>query len=111
MVNLEHIQGKDWLGELTLTDENGAPIDLTGCSFRGQARSAYDSTHAAFSYVFTPKIPLTDGKCDVSLPNNFYTKIISSEAKFVYDWEFVSSGGLVDELQRGIATVLPEATK
>ena len=110
ILNLELKQGADYLAQIELQNDDETPIDLTGCTFAGQARTSYDSTEIAFSFTFTVTSALA-GKVDVSLPNTFYKKKMSEQARFVYDWELTDAGGKKKEIARGVAIVQPEVTK
>jgi hypothetical protein len=101
-------QGKDWVCQLELQNDDETAIDLTGGTFQGRARLSYGHPDIAFTFTFTPQSPLSSGIVDVSLPDDFYTTRMIQKQKFVYDWEFVDSGGRVHPISRGDITVIPE---
>ena len=102
-------QGSDFRRVLTITDQGGTPIDLTGYTFRGQGRKNYQDALPAFTFTF-----LITGVGTVSwtLTNDALTSLsLSYDEKFRYDVEMVSSGGIVKRIISGFATVSPEVTK
>ena len=112
-LNISIDQGADFARVLTLKSDAVTTINLTGYTFRGQAREAYDSKNAAFSFTLAIKNQGTNqGQVDWTLANSITTALKLSEAKvYVYDVEMVSPGGLVTRILEGTATVKPEVTK
>jgi hypothetical protein len=112
-LNITINQGADFERLLTLKSDAVTTINLTGYTFRGQAREAFDSKNAAFSFVFALKNQTTnEGQVDWSLANTALTALkLSASTNYVYDVEMVSPGGIVTRILEGTATVNPEVTK
>jgi hypothetical protein len=101
-------QGSDFSTTITVTDNDGNVVDLTGYTARGQIRKHYTSSTAVdFSFVFGS--PRSNGLLDVKLTNAQTTDI--EAGRYVYDVELVSSANVVSRLVEGIATVTPEVTR
>jgi hypothetical protein len=101
-------QGADFSTTITVTDNAGAVVDLTGYTGRGQIRKHYTSETAVdFDVSFgTPK---SDGKVTLSLTNAQTTNM--EPGRYVYDAEIITGGGVVSRLVEGLATVTPEVTR
>jgi len=115
-VDLITVQGKTWKMELTVTDNNDNPINITGWQVRGQIRKTYKSTEKTADWVCI----ITDGangKVTVSLPATTTANIpcgatINEPAsQYVYDIEAEDTNGDVVELMRGKLFVKYEVTK
>lgn len=110
--NFDIPQGADFLYTITLYNDDETPINLTGYTFRGQARKAYKSSKIEFSFVFALLNQLTDtGSFTMALPDTFYPGVMESELSFVYDVEMVSSSGVITRVISGTVTVIPEVTR
>jgi hypothetical protein len=112
-LNLTIDQGADFQRVLTIKDSNGDAIDLTGYTFRGQARTAYGAAAIGFSFVFVIRNQTTNkGEVDWTLPNStFSSTTLTKVTTYVYDVEMVSAGGIVTRLVEGSVAITPEVTK
>jgi hypothetical protein len=110
--NFTAYQGADFEYTLTLKNDDGTLIDLTGYTFRGDARASYDSEKELFSFVFNILDQTTNqGQVEITLPNNFYTTLMRSEAKFIYDIEMESPSNKITKVLVGVVTVIPRVTR
>jgi len=101
-------QGTDFSTTLTVTDDNGTAVDLTGYTANGHIRKHYTSTTATpFTVAFTS--PRTTGKLTISLSRTVTANIESG--RYVYDVEITSAANTRSRLVEGIATVTPEVTR
>lgn len=101
-------QGADFSTSITVTDNDGNVVDLTGYTARGQIRKHYTSSTAVdFSFVFGS--PRSSGIVDITLSNSQTTDM--EAGRYVYDVELISTANVVSRLVEGIATVTPEVTR
>jgi hypothetical protein len=112
-------QGANFLITLTIKDEVGAPMDLTGFTFRGKIKKSFSDAASVVDFSFNLLNQVTDtGKVEVSL-TAIQTASIPAPAqgtsrtlaKFVYDIESVDGSGFVRRWLEGDALVSPEVTK
>lgn len=101
-------QGADFATTVTVTDNDGNVVDLTGYTARGQIRKHYTSeTSVALSFSFTE--PRSTGAIDITLGNAATTAM--EAGRYVYDVELISAANTISRLVEGIATVTPEVTR
>lgn len=116
--NITICQGASYNLEVTYTDENNAPIDLTGSTLRGQIRKSIsdDTIQATFTITITDAV---NGVFTVSL-TPAQTEAIEIKAQkdtvreleaFAYDIERELVGGEVDRIMQGEAFVSPQVTR
>ena len=105
--NLVIDQGATFSATITMSDEYGNLIDLSGFTGRSQMRKHYTSvSYVAFSVVLDTAesnitLTLTDGQ----------TANLSS-GRYVYDVEILdSSSNSVSRIVEGIVTVTPNVTR
>jgi hypothetical protein len=113
-VNLSIDQGTSFARVLTIQDDSNVAIDITGYTFRGQARVKYDSASPSLTFAFAIRTQTGGnvGKVDMSLAAAATESLaIKAATSYVYDVEMVEPGGTVRRLFEGIVTVSPEATK
>jgi hypothetical protein len=111
--NLTVYQGSDFRMVLELKDESAVLMDLTGYSFRAQARSKYNDTTAAFSATFTLRDQASStGLVDMHIPAADTALLsIIKESNYLYDVEMVTASGDVKRVLQGTIRVFPEVTK
>jgi hypothetical protein len=98
-------QGSDFSTEISVTDDNGDPVNLTGYSAAAQMRKHYTSA-TAISFVAT-----IDVAGAVALSMNAATSSNVTAGRYVYDCEITSSSNVVSRLVEGIVTVTPQVTR
>lgn len=112
-------QGATYNLTITLNDSDGAPIDLTGCTFRGKVKSAYSDTTEVASFTFTLRDQTSEtGMVDAeisaddmaSLPVTAPAGTKRTATKFVYDIEYENLSGVVKRALQGFFEVSPEVT-
>lgn len=99
-------QGTTYTTDLTLTDENGDPLNLTGYSANSQIRKHYTSSNAI---TFSTSINAAAGIITLSLTANQTSNLISG--RYVYDVELTDSSNSVSRIVEGIVTVTPQVTR
>ena len=104
--NLVIDQGATFTTDLTLKDENGDPLVLTGYTANSQMRRWYTSTNA--SATFTTSINTTSAVITLSLTANQTSNLDSG--RYVYDCE-ITDGTIISRIVEGIVTVTPQVTK
>lgn len=104
--NLVIDQGSTFSTDLTLTDENGDPIALSGYTANSQIRKWYTSTTP--SAVFNTAINTEIGVITLSLTANQTSNLVSG--RYVYDVE-INDGAEVSRIVEGIVTVTPQVTR
>jgi hypothetical protein len=109
VVNLSQSKGRAFRRVLTLTDDNGSPIDITNYTFRGQVRRTYLDTSELFSFTFD-KTDAVNGEVEMTLASDFYSGQLGANLVCVYDVEWEAPSEDPEELFRGTFTILPTAT-
>jgi hypothetical protein len=99
-------QGTTFSTTISLTDDNGDPIDLTGYTGRSQMRKHYTSSN---SQSFTVSLNSTEGTVALSLTAAQTANLTAG--RYVYDVEVVSGANVVSRIIEGIVTVTPEVTR
>tara|TARA_A100001391_G_scaffold202737_2_gene193132 strand:+ start:434 stop:763 length:330 start_codon:yes stop_codon:yes gene_type:complete len=105
-VNILIDQGTDFTTSVSLTDNNGAQLDLTGMTAASQIRKTHSSSN---STSFTTALANNTGTLTLSL-NNSVTSSLSA-GRYVYDVELTDSSSVVSRILEGIVTVTPEVTR
>lgn len=112
VVNIVIEQGSTWLAELTYTDAEGEPIDLTGAEACMQLRRAAYSEDVVIELDTDNNrivIEPLAGKLTLTLTADETATIETYNG--VYDLELKYAGGMVEKLLRGNFTLVPEVTK
>lgn len=110
-LNLELKQGEDFLRVLTIKDENGTEVNLTGYSFAAQIRQDYDKD-LFLSFTFTIRNQTTNtGEVEMSLAKALSSaKKIIGKQNYVYDVE-MNDGSRTTRIMEGQIKITPEVTK
>jgi hypothetical protein len=113
-------QGSDYRITLTIKDELGAAINLTGQVFSGQIRRTASDVVilASFTFNVLPQAGLTLGQVEVLLPGVTSSSIPVATSKsatrtptiYCYDIESTSFGVTTRWIE-GLVTINPEVTK
>jgi len=101
-------QGADFSTTITVTDNNGSIVDLSGYTAEGQIRKHYTSS-TKYDFIVTFGSPRTDGLLTLSL-SSANTAAIEA-GRYVYDVNLTTSGGIVSRMVEGICTVTPRVTQ
>lgn len=101
-------QGTDFSTTLTVTDDDGAAVDLTGWTGAGQIRKHYTSSTAT-SFTVTFDSPRSSGKITIALDRT--TTSAMEAGRYVYDVEITSAANTTSRLVEGVATITPEVTR
>ena len=104
--NITIDQGTTFSTTISLTDDNGDPIDLTGYSGRSQMRKHYTSSN---SQSFTITLGEASGTVALGLTSSQTANLVPG--RYVYDVEVVSGSNVVSRIIEGIVTVTPEVTR
>ncbi len=105
-VNLVVDQGATFETVLTLTQDNGDLIDLTGYTGTAQLRKHYTSSN---STSFTVTLGGANGTVTLGMSANTTANVVAG--RYVYDVELVDSGNIATRLIEGIVTVTPQVTR
>lgn len=112
-------QGASFELQMTLKDETGTPIDLTGHVFKGQVRKTYSDSTVLAEMSFVLADQGTDpGKVTASLTDTQTSALPVDAAdgpdrpnfKYIYDIESGLAGKRYRWIQ-GAANISPEVTK
>jgi len=98
-------QGADFSADVTLLDDDGEPINLTGYTANAEMKTWYSSCN---SYAFDVAIVFETGTIILSM-NAENTSQLYRE-RYVYDVIVTSGTGVVTRVIEGIATVDPMVT-
>jgi len=104
--NLIIDQGSTFSTDLTLTDENGDPLSLSGYTANSQIRRWYTSSNT--TAVFTTSINTTSSTISLTLTANQTSNL--TFGRYVYDVE-ITSGSEVSRIVEGIITITPQVTR
>ena len=104
--NITIDQGTTFSTTISLTDDNGEPINLTGYSGRSQMRKHYTSSN---SQSFTVTLGEVSGTVALGLTATQTANLVPG--RYVYDVEVVSGANVVSRIIEGIVTVTPEVTR
>ena len=104
--NLVIDQGSTFSTDLTLTDENGDPLSLSGFTANSQIRRWYTSSNT--SAVFTTSINTTSSTISLTLTANQTSNL--TFGRYVYDVE-ITSGSEISRIVEGIITITPQVTR
>lgn len=114
-------QGEDWSLTFNIKDDSGVLMDLTGYSFAGQVRDAYDSSNVIADFNFNIQNQLTNkGSVDVYLTHQQTSSIVlpvstgankRPQSQFVYDMKEIDYAGRVTRILEGTVTVTSSVTK
>jgi hypothetical protein len=106
-------QGADFRRVLEFKDELSALMDLTGYTFRGQARTSYTSSVIAFSFEFTVR----DQGIDLGIVDLLVSAVstegivLDKPASYIYDIEMILPVGDVRRILEGKISLYPEVTR
>ena len=101
-------QGTDFNTTITVTDNDGTAVNLTGYTGEGQIRKHYASTTKLdFSLSFNS--PRSGGEVVLAL-NKVQTANLEA-GRYVYDVELTSAANTTIRLAEGIVTVTPQVTR
>jgi len=103
--NLTIDQGTTFTTTITITDDDGNALDLTGYTGAAQLRKHYTSSN---SVNFTVSITSATGEVTLSLTANATSNIVAG--RYVYDCELTNSG-TVSRVLEGIVTITPQVTR
>jgi hypothetical protein len=104
--NLTIDQGATFNTVITLTDNNGDPISLSGYSGAAQMRKHYTSSTAV---SFSVGLGGDSGTITLGLSANATANI--SAGRYLYDVEITDAEGLVSRVFEGIVSVNPNITR
>jgi len=104
--NLVIDQGSTYSTDLSLKDENGDALNLSGYVANSQIRKWYTSSNAAAS--FDASINSDSGSITLSLTANQTSNLVAG--RYVYDVE-ITDGTVVSRIVEGIVTVTPQVTR
>ena len=101
-------QGTDFSTTLTVTDDDGSAIDLTGFTGSAQLRKHYTSTTST-NFTVSFESPRSTGKVTISLSRAVTANLESG--RYVYDVEITNAANNRSRLVEGIVTITPEVTR
>lgn len=105
--NLVVDQGTTFSSVVTLNNQNGTPMDLTGFTVKSQFRKSYQSSTAT---NFTASIyDATAGKIRLQLSPDASSNVRAG--RYLYDIELTSPVGEKSRPLEGLVIITPEITK
>ena len=99
-------QGSDFVTEMTLENDNGTVMNLSGFTAYSQFRKSYSSS-TAYNFVTAISTPLA-GKLTLSLSG--ITSSAIKPGRYLYDVEIANSVSKTRVVE-GVITINPEITK
>jgi hypothetical protein len=111
--NLVVYQGSDLRKVLEFKNESLALMDLTGHSFKGQAKTSYSAATPAFNILLTIRDQETSpGVVDLHISSSETAALtLNKDANYLYDIEMTNPYGDVKRVMEGVIKVYPEVTK
>lgn len=104
--NLKIDQGSDYITSVTLTDDDGNPLDLVGYTGEAQIRKYYTSTtYRSFDVTIEANTGTVQLELDANTSNNM------DFGRYVYDVELTASDGTISRIMEGIVTITPGVTR
>lgn len=107
VANLFIDQGTDFSANVSLRNQDGTPINLSGYTVASQFRKSYQSS-TAVNFTVTIVSP-SEGKIELSL-NDTATSGIRA-GRYLYDVEITSPAGVRKRALEGIVVITPEITR
>jgi len=108
IANLQIDQGSDFTYDLSVTDTDGSPYDLTGFTMVAKMAQGYSTTYPRTTLTCTVTEP-TDGVITVSLIAE-QTKALTA-GRWVFDVVATHADSTVTRLLEGIAIVTPSVVR
>lgn len=105
--NLYIDQGSDFSAIVTLNNQDGTPINLTGFAVKSQFRKSYQSSVAVDFIVSLYNAP--QGKIRLQLPANSSSSVAAG--RYLYDVEITSPSNERKRALEGVVVITPEITK
>lgn len=103
--NITIDQGTDFSTTISVTDEDGVAVDLSGYTGAAQLRKWYTSTNST-SFDVT----LSDSSVSLGLSSSVTTNLAAG--RYVYDVELTdTSANTISRILEGIVTVTPNVTR
>jgi hypothetical protein len=103
--NITIDQGTDFSTTISVTDEDGVAVDLSGYTGAAQLRKWYTSTNST-SFDVT----LSDSSVSLGLSSSITTNLAAG--RYVYDVELTdTSANTISRILEGIVTVTPNVTR
>lgn len=99
-------QGTDYSTDITVTDDDGDSLNITGYSANAVMKKHYTSSN---SYAFTCAINGNSGILTLSMSANTTDSIVAG--RYVYDVELTDTSNNITRLLEGIVTVTPAVTR
>lgn len=106
--NLIINQGADFITTVTVTNDNGDIVNLTGYTAHGQIRKHYTST-TAYDITVSFDDDRTNGQLYLEVFRETTTAM--EPGRYVYDVELTDATDVRSRLIEGIATVTPSVTR
>lgn len=106
--NLIINQGTDFITTVTVTDDSGNIVNLTGYTAHGQIRKHYTST-TAYDITVSFDADRTTGILYLEVYRE--TTATMEAGRYVYDVELTNASDVRSRLIEGIATVTPQVTR
>jgi hypothetical protein len=107
VANLFIDQGTDFSATISLKNQDGTSINLTGYTVASQFRKSYQSsTSVNFTVTITSA---SEGKIELSLSDTATSGIRAG--RYLYDVEITSPGGIRKRALEGIVVITPEITR
>lgn len=111
-ISLSFVQGDDVTFPVTMTDNNGTAINLTGSTFTADIRKEYTSSVVG-SFTFN-NLDLINGKFDLVLPTSVTTAMPANRkgriTSFVFDVQETNAAGDKETIILGYLKMQREVT-
>jgi len=105
--NLYIDQGSDFSSVITLTNQDGSVLNLTGYTVKSQFRKSYNSS----SYVEFSSAVYSASQGQISLTLTASQSSAVAAGRYLYDIEITTSGGSKTRALEGIVVISPEITR
>lgn len=106
--NLYIDQGSDFIVVVTLTNQDGTPLNLENFVVKSQFRKSYQSSQAV-NFQIEILEPFTSGKIRMKLPADSSSPLLAG--RYLYDVEVTNQLGERRRALEGIVILTPEITR
>lgn len=101
-------QGTDFLGVITLSNDDGTTLNVANSTFLCQIRKSYYSTNVAANLIMTI-VDAANGQVSLSLDAANTANI--KAGRYLYDIRRTDASNVVTRLVEGIVTITPQVSK
>lgn len=108
---ISFIQGDDTGITITVTDDTGAPIDITSYRVYFTVKSTLKSTNDNFAVITVDTTNHTNPTAGITLIDLPHEKTNVTSGTYYYDFRLIDPSGDIASIQYGQCTIYPAVTQ